>query len=289
MIRSLCTELQFPREAAELFARLDAAVMSNPAWRQMLQEAKEDYMAAGQRHLSLLETLAAQLGIAPATANMILLLRLALELRPLYAQKGYSDRLYLESMYDLRYKMMEARQVSHVWANLSLKWYRPFFQCSRFSPGRLQYEVRPWSGPDFEPWLTHGQDAYICHIPSSGPCRPEDVVESLSQAYHIYGIQGIFAIGCHSWLLYPPHLPLFPLNSNLEKFQKNFLILDQEEREYTDLWRIFGVPNDTDLMQLPEETTLQRRFAPWLRQGNKIGCSHCLLLFDGERILTIQE
>ena len=288
MIRSLCMELQFPEEATSLFAQLDETVMAKPALGNLLQEAKEDYMNAGERHLLLLERLASELDIDPLTANMILLLRLALELRPVYKKNGYSDALYLDSMNDLRYKLMETKQVYHVWGNVALKWYRPFFQCTRFALGRLQYEVRPWSGPNFEPWLHTGQDAYICHIPSSGSCSPEDVLESLKRAYRFYHIEGIFAVGCHSWLLYPPHVPLFPKNGNMVKFQKNFTILDQEERDNLDLWRIFGVDKNSDYALLPEDTTLRRSFAPWLRQGNKMGCSHGVLLFDGETILNAQ-
>ena len=289
MIRSLCMELQFPQEAVALFAHLDAKVMANTVWAHMLQEAQADYMEAGQAHISLLEKLALELGVEPATANMILLLRLALELRPVYAQNGYSDQLYLDSMFDLRYKLLETKQVNQVWGTTVLKWFRPFFHCSRFALGRLQYEIRPWSGPSYEPWLVTGQDAFFCHIPSSGPCRPEEVLDSLKRAYQFYHIQGIFAVGCYSWMLYPPHLPLFPKNGNLMKFQKNFIVFNQEERDNLDLWRIFGVSKDTDFTLLPEDTVLRRNFAPWLRQGNQMGCAHGVILFDGEKILSTQD
>ena len=281
-------ELEFPEEAIILFGMLDAAVMAEPALVRLLQEAKTDYMNAGEEHLLLLQRLASALDIDPLTANMILLLQLALELRPVYREKGYSDTLYLASMQDLRYKMMETKQLHHVWGNFALKWYRPFFQCTRFALGRLQYELRPWSGPDFVPWLRTGETCYFCHIPSSGSCPPEAVLESLKQAYGFFHIEGVFALGCYSWLLYPPHVPLFPENGNMVKFQKNFTILDREERDNLDLWRIFGVDKNCDYALLPEDTTLRRNFAHWLRQGNQMGCSHGVLLFDGENILPPQ-
>lgn len=288
-MKALCEELQFPWEAAEFFAELDAKVMANPTWESMLQEAKADYMAAGEAHLTLLEKLAEALNVPIVSMHMILVLRLALELRPVYAEKGYPDQLYLDSMMDITYKLHETRQVSGVWGNSALKWYRPFFQCKRFALGRLQYEIRPWKGPSYEPWLIQGEDAFCCHIPSSGPCTPESVLDSLKKAYAFYNIQGVFVVGCHSWLLYPPHMPLFPKGGNLEKFQKNFIIFNSQERENVDLWRIFGVQQLDHFETLPEDTTLRRNFKPWLMQGNKVGCSHAVLLFDGEKILSAQE
>jgi hypothetical protein len=76
----------------------------------------------------------------------------------------------------------------------------------------------------------------------------------------------------------------------LDEFRRCFKVFHQIDREENrDLWRIFGVENETDLALLPEKTSLQRSFAPWLRQGNKMGTGYGVLLFDGENILTYQN
>lgn len=289
MVTQLCKELKFPQEAIESLSRWNQIITQNEKWNNMLRESIADYDADGQDHLALTEQLAEEIGASVYEVYMVLLLHCALALRQKYAEKGLPDDLFVDTMMDLRYKLMECHQLYGVWGDPFLVWNRRFFRLERFQLGRLQFEVKPWTGVGYEDYLVEGKDAYWCHIPSSGPCTPELVRESLKRAYEFYNIQGIFAVGCKSWMLYPPHFPLFKSGGNLDQFRRCFQVFYHWERENIDLWRIFGVDNKTDLNALPEETSLQRSFAPWLRQGNKMGTGVGILLFDGENVLTYND
>ena len=145
----------------------------------MLQESIADYIADGQTHLAMTQALADQLGASVYEVHLVLLLHCALDLQKVYAEKGLSYELYLESMQDLRYKLMECHRLYGVWGNAVLAWNRRFFRLERFQLGRLQFEVKPWTGLGYEDYLIEGQDAYWCHIPSSGPCTT-DMVKFIS-------------------------------------------------------------------------------------------------------------
>ena len=286
MLKQLCRELEFPSAAIENLMLLNQRITQNNRLNKMLWQSLADYEAEGEAHIALLEQLSGELGASVYEVHLVFLLHGALHLRQKYAQNGLPDALFVETMQDLRYKLIECHQVYGVWGIFVLPWYRRCFRLERFQLGRLQYEIRPWTGPGYGSWLQEGEMAFWCHIPSSGPCTPEMVLDSLKQAYDFYNIKGTFAVGCKSWMLYPPHFPLFKPGSNLDAFHRLFTVFDKKERENEDLWRIFGFRDVVDLAALPEETSLQRSFAPWLRQGNKMGIGTGILLFDGKKIIN---
>lgn len=290
MLTDICVELGFPPEAISYFVNLSHRIAMRTQLLVQMEAAKRDYLDGGSEHPAILTDVAKSVDASQYSIHMLLLLQCAVELRDVYQARGLEDGLFLDTMRDLRTKLLECRRVYGVWGTFVLHWFRSFFLCERFTLGRLQYERRPWVGPGYDPWLIEGEPAWWCHIPSGTPCHPEDVLDSLRRAYDFFGIGGgIFAVGCKSWMLYPPHMLLFPEGGNLAAFQKNFRVFFQQERENIDLWRIFGRKELGDPSTLPKETTLQRNFAAWLSCGNRMGIGAGLLLFDGKTILTFHE
>ena len=93
------------------------------------------------------------------------------------------------------------------------------------------------------------------------------------------------AIICNSWLLYPPHYEVYPENSNLRKFADLFdITVSWESENNPEAWRVFNTVS-SDYENLPEDTTLQRRFKKYLIEGNKMGNGFGVILFDGEKII----
>ncbi len=288
-MRKLCQELQFPAEAVEALCDTDRVLCRDLHLAHWMENLVTDYFQQDQADFEALEQLAAEAKLPVYQLHMVFLLRCAKLLREKYRMRGVEDGLFLNSMADLRYKLMECHQLYGIWGTFVLHWYAPFFRFKRFGLGRLQYELRPWTGPDCLPWVKTGEEALWCHIPSAGPLTQELVLDSLKQAYRCFGVEGELVVVCSSWMLYPPHFPLFAPGSNLDGFRKLFHVFDQQERENVDLWRIFGTKEVTDPAQLPQNTALQRRFAQWLSQGHKMGCGKALLRFDGKTVLTKQE
>ena len=95
-------------------------------------------------------------------------------------------------------------------------------------------------------------------------------------------------ICCNSWLLYPDNLNILPENSNTSDFLLDFQPLDiRQTYDFGDGWRIFGVGKSSlRPAELPRETSMQKAFAEWFDKGKKAGNAYCILIFDGEKIVT---
>lgn len=284
MITALCRELDFPEEAVLSLSADFEKMAAVPGAVQKLMLALEDiYRGAGEEYANIVKELGEQAGVHPYAADMVFALCCALPLRFIYQQKGWSDELFLDAMADLRYKLMECKNIHGVWGSFVASWFRGFFICDRHALGRLQYEPRNLKYPYGK--YEEGELVYNCHIPSSGPLTPELVTDSLKKAHEFYKPEdGILKVVCSTWMLYPPMQEIYPEGSNLRAFYDLFTVLSAKERpENKGLWRIFGA--ETELHKLPERSSLQRRLKEFLLAGNNMGIGYGILLFDGEKIL----
>ena len=138
--------------------------------------------------------------------------------------------------------------------------------------------------------LNKGDFVLRCHIPSGGPLKPELCRESFQIAYEFFTDRlkdGILPIVCRSWLLYPDYTDVFGENSNTVDFAKNFKIISVHETEgFDEAWRVFGVDYEGDVSKLPTDTTLQRNFIEYIKEGKAFGGGTGVLLFDGKEVLT---
>jgi hypothetical protein len=94
---------------------------------------------------------------------------------------------------------------------------------------------------------------------------------------------------CHSWILYPDYRDLYSVGSNLRDFFDDFDIIGADDHEsFGDIWRVFGKDKDNPYSELPENTSLQRAFKSYLLNGGKAGEGLGMLVFDGEKIMTVK-
>lgn len=204
------------------------------------------------------------------TALLLFYLRLAQPLEALYAQRAIAPEIYKDTLSDLRYKAWECYTVHGVWGTFVAFWNEGFFNLTRFALGRLQYELSllPCDCTVQGVFLSKGTQVVNVHIPSSGPLRKEDCEASFAQAKSFFGRQTTIFM-CDSWLLFPAHRDFLPQHSNILMFMDFFTIVSQKETtEFRDAWRVFGKPAEPPYTDLPEETSLQRAYAAWLRAGN---------------------
>jgi hypothetical protein len=222
---------------------------------------------------------------------MIFLLICSERLHKLYKEKGYSDELFYDTVRDLTYKLYECHFVYGIWGTFVFWWYHRFFRLDLFAHGRLQFERKAFPLKEYGDVLREGDTVYFCHIPSSGPLTPESVQDSLKRAYAFFKPElknGILPVYCNSWLLYPPHAPLFPSGSNLARFYEIFDIIEYEEDVGNkDFCRIFGTHYSPKLLEdLPEDNTLRKNFKHFLLNGGCMGLGKGIILFDGEKIIN---
>ena len=293
MIRSVMKKLDFPDEAIESLYLCYQKMIATEELRCDLEAIKEFLFCDGSGDFpSMLEAFATKAGVNRYQSDMVVLLSCIPSLKYIYCAKGIDEEVLWESMSDLRCKLYECKAVMGIWGNFVAYWHPIFFRLRCFKLGRLEYEMRPTQSEVYKDIIAAEDKVLTCHIPSSGPLREEDVVESLKKAYKFFPDHvknGILPVVTTSWLFYPPYFEyVFAKDSNIYKFGQLFdIVSSKASNKYEDLWRIFNVKYyDGCLESLPEDTTLRRNLKKFLLDGNLMGSGHGVLLFDGEKILT---
>lgn len=298
-IGRLMEELKFPQAARQNLAQA-AEILDKKAGAQM-QAAETVFFGNNfpwkevkEQHLN---PIAEKTGLHPNTVDMLFLLNAAKQLRETFRSTGIGEDIFLATMEDLRYKLMESWEVYGVWGTFVGFWYDIFFQRKLLKLGRLEYEDRVYERET--PYEKHG----IClkkgdpvksiHIPSSGPLSMEACMASYKQAYEFFQEErngGPLICICHSWLLHPSTAAILPENSNTVRFLSDFdIIAVKDEDKFDDQWRVFGKAHEKPFDQLPEDTSMRRAYKKYLAQGGKTGHGYGVLIFDGEKLLTRQN
>lgn len=295
MILRTMTRLHFPADAMEVLQSACDSMLGNRAVRALLAEAEEMlFFGEEKKFLVPLEKIPTICDVDRRTSDMVWLLLCAEPLRLLYRERKISEQIWVDTMSDLRYKLMECYKTYGVWGTFVTSWYGNFYRLGRFALGRLQYEKKPFrfeEGMCYRGLVRAGDLVLHTHIPSSGPLLYEDVMDSLRRAYDFYREdlrEGKLVFDCSSWLLYPPYFKtVFAEGSNLHRFGSLFdVIQEKEDTEYADFWRVFGLPySDENLLAAPTDTSLRRRMKDYLLSGGKMGSGYGVILFDGEKII----
>ena len=304
MIKEICEKLDFPADAGEYLEETLKSLSGVFSIMDEMSIAMDNYFCENDnKYAEILEGIAEKSGVSRYTIDMIFLLLATKPLYYIYKQKNIPEEIYWDTIKDLKNKLLECKKVYGVWGMVATSWFQWYYTCDRFALGRLQFEkfifekgegenVRrlgqtTYNAPIEEGYrgIKYGEALYNCHIPSSGPLKEEDVIASFKKAYEFYNIEGTMTIICGSWLLYPPHYEVYPENSNLRKFYELFDVISSNKTENNpDAWRVFNTESE-DYENLPEDTTLQRRFKKYLIEGNKMGSGFGVILFDGEKII----
>ncbi len=245
--------------------------------------------------LEQLKLLAEARGVEYYLAQLVLVMSCASKLRELYRKKGYPEEIFLGILRDFKAKIEECLRKFHTVGTDDAEWLGSYFTFELFAIGRLSYELNVPHGYSYS---LHGKSYSIeelslsIHIPSGKSLLREDVVSSLKGAYEFFSdrrIDGVLPTVCLSWLLFPPYEEMFN-GGNLKTFRNMFDIVGYElQDKFYNGWRVFGVSDLSNPDGLPQNTSLQKKFAQWLRRNGEHGYGAGVLLFDGETILTEQS
>ncbi len=206
----------------------------------------------------------------------------------IYMEKGLSDKVYLDSLIDLRVWALTCMRNYGEWGMQEFDWLVHALRGKVIRLGRLQFEETKLEYcPVYDKHdvcIKEDEPAIGVHIPEDGPFTPEQTLDSLKQAYAYFG-NPVFI--CESWLLYPPQYDFLKPTSNIIKFMDHFdVVYVKELTNRQDMWRVFGMRDSYDPKDLPRETSLQRGYAEHLEKTGVNGWGYGVLIFDGERILT---
>lgn len=243
----------------------------------------------------MIEDMAEKAGLSPYTVWMLFLIEAAQNAREDFRRRGISEDIFWASFADLKYKVLECKELHGVWGTFVAFWYPIFYSCDLVKLGRLEFENRT-----FEEDTPYVKNGYIVkkgdkvksiHIPSSGePFDEAARMDSYRRAYEFFKdeLDGRPLVClCHSWLLYPEYKKILSPSSNIVAFQEDFDIVRQDDREtFGDAWRLFGADYQKPTEELPEKTSMQRAFKKHLLAGGTTGEGLGILIFDGEKIVN---
>ncbi len=229
------------------------------------------------------------------TVQLIYFIALTPYLKEKYQKLDISEDAYSDAVEDLRTKMMECHEVRKVWGIIPVEWFCDLFRMKIFAMGRMQYAVGKYHEDVIVAGRTvrKGDDVVIIHIPSSGkPFDRESRLASYEKAYYFFkkylgGKEPVFC--CNSWLLNPPNREILGEKSNIVSFMEDFRIVHSfEYPDNRNLWRIFGADAELPPKDLPRTTKLQKAFADWLKQGNRLGSGIGFFLYDPVNKTTLK-
>ena len=297
-LEQFMTDFKYPGDAIDSLLKDYSSIFEKEEARCILETHVSDYEKNNtldwQKAIESMDTAAKLVQINSYSAQFILFLCLTRHAHELYEKQSLPEQIFYDSFCDLRYKLMDCKQVRGVWGSFVCFWFPRFFELTRFALGRLQYETFEF---DFDgeyktkyKTLRNGDTVINMHIPSAGPLNHDSVIDSYKKAYSFYKnlySDGIVPFVCDSWLLTPVHEKILPENSNILKFMKDFTIISSRQTDdFSDGWRVFGKSVTRDnISELPEETTLQRIYKNYLLGDGKAGAGYGVILFDGENIL----
>ena len=213
-------------------------------------------------------------------------------LKKKYDEKGYSEKLFVDSAKDIMVKIRECVIVRGDIGTVHIGWFEKYFTLERVACGRLQFGCH--TTYPFEKYekngivLNKGDLILDCHIPSQMPLPEEACFDAYRRAYEHYSHlfpDGIIKIFCGSYLLTPQLQHLF--GANTRRFASDFDVVHVRPWDsFHDAWRIFDTKDISDLDKLPRTTSLQRRFADYMKEGGEFATAFGVIFFDGEKIVN---
>ncbi len=298
-IRNFFDIFEYPAEAKEaLTSAFDKIYETESAWKyydELLREYEEnDAFQLG--HVLNDSTVAArEAGVLDDQGTFLIFCCFSKHLREMYVKRRVDEKVWYDSMCDLRIKAVECKNVKGYWGSFVSGWFGGFFDMTRFALGRLQFEKISYPD-DWNPYIGHGISVGAgnvvvnVHIPSGGRLPYEAVLESYKQAYIWYKDtlrDGKLVIVCSSWLMYDKMPEIAGEGTNTYNFIMDYeTVVSYENEPFVDCWRLFDVYYTGDPSVLPRSGGLRRRYAEWLEAGNKAGAGCAVAIFDGEKMIT---
>lgn len=226
-------------------------------------------------------------GIHRYTGRLLLQICMCGIMKKYYLKEGVDEQIWYFSVQDLKWKMIECKCIYNIWGTFLDTWFQGYFQMTRFGFEKLQFELVPF-GRNYEKngvVLTPESMVIKTHIPRTGTKLDR---ESKNKSYELaatfyrerYGLDPVVFV-CGSWLLFPRNKEVLSPESNLYAFISDFDIIQHWEYEdYSQVWRLFDVNYEGNVDKLPQDTSLRRTYADWIRKGIKTGAGYGVYVFS---------
>ena len=291
-VLSFMNELGFDKEAVESLSADIEKIYANEEAKALFAGAVDDYERDIRSNYTELREAAKRageiVGVHAYSAELLLFICFSKHLRELYRLRGISDRIWFDSMSDLKWKLWECKAVKGIWGSFVAGWFPGFFNLTRFALGRLQFEIVAFDG-EYEKngrSLKKGDKVINVHIPRTlTPLDKESRDDAYAQAAEFFRNMtdgAPIAFVCSSWLLYPEAEKILPAHSNIRGFMADYDIIRSKtngEGEYGDMWRLFDMDFTGDFNDYPEDSSLRRAYKKFLLDGNRTGSGYGVFFY----------
>ncbi len=285
-------DLDYPEEAKAPLLKGFDAVMAHPTARERFCALITPYEEhdALDREVIFAETpeIAEESGVHRYTVELLLFMCFSKHLLALYEKNGIDARIWRDTVSDLKYKLLECMAVKGIYGSFVAQWFTGFFDLTRFTLGRLQFELIEYKHPDYTKngkTVQKGMKVINVHIPRTlTPLDQEscDTAFAMAETFFEKALGDTpVAFVCSSWLLYPAYTPILAEGSNVKKFAARFDIVsatDDAEGTYPDMWRLFDMDYTGSIEDYPEDSSLRRTIKKYLKAGGKTGCGYGIFL-----------
>ena len=283
-------EFSYPEEAREvLLAAYDSMcgkAEGKEAFEALLARYKADKALDFMALLEDIHKLSEENGVHEYTGTLVLFICMTDTMWQYYQEAGYSREMWFTMVSDLKYKLIECKSVYDIWGCFAQTWYSTIFRLKRFAFCKLQFDLGTL-GAHYEKdgiVLTPESKALNVHIPQTGTkLDVESKNESYRQAAEFYKKEfggGPVIFTCRSWLLFPRHREVMNPQSNMIAFMNDF---DEIESglydDYSQAWRLFGKNYEGDVDKLPQDNSLRRTYAEWMKNGEKTGWGKGVIVY----------
>ena len=291
-VLSFMNELRFDKEAVESLSADIEKIYANEEAKALFAGAVDDYARDINSNYTELREAAKRageiVGVHAYSAELLLFICFSKHLRELYRLRGISDRIWFDSMSDLKWKLWECKAVKGIWGSFVAGWFPGFFNLTRFALGRLQFEIVAFDG-EYEKngkALKKGDKVINVHIPRTlTPLDKESRDDAYAQAAEFFRNMtdgAPIAFVCSSWLLYPEAEKILPAHSNIRGFMADYDMIRSKtngEGEYGDMWRLFDMDYTGDFNDYPEDRSLRRAYKKFLLDGNRTGSGYGVFFY----------
>ncbi len=268
-------DFDYPEEAIAAILKTYGVIAENKEANKLFEQAialyeSGLYMDYG-RQLKLVADAKNLISEPKETVDLCFVLCLTKELKNRYIRKSIDLKHYRTACLDFKAKLTECYDIKKIWGTFVVDWFGRWFSLTRFALGRLQFELNPANETVVigENTVNKGDFVVSIHIPSLGPLKQEDCVESFEMAYEFFKPafpDGLVPFRTGSWLIAPEHREMLKPDANLLKFMDFFHIIPYEKTVKGDFWRIFGKEDCSDVNTLPDDNSLRRAYIERIKQ-----------------------
>lgn len=187
-----------------------------------------------------------------------------------YKKQGIAEEIFWDTFRDIRFWCENTERECGTLGLAVYEWFYRHIDMVLFRFGRLQFEVMELEHSVISAGesIKKGTPVINIHIPQGEPLVWEECEKSIKRAKKYFRMQKPFV--CHSWLLYPGLDDVLSETSNIREFRRHFKVLQVDYKEREAEWRVFGRVLK-NVVEYPEETSLQKRVKEYLLSGKVLG------------------